>query len=195
MADSPAEQVHRRFTELSKPSASLLPASRSEVSVACEAARRTLRSAAQELVDDAAGLPILTSKSCDGTPMRVAWQASRALPSGKKLRTAGRCGVEFLVSNQFLKAQLPGDGWTTRVMLAEPIALKHWKSAPAIMAAAQRDWLSLRQMRHTGLAIEHYVTDRAGHAALVRLARRWHVDQPLPAVLTEGQTAEKTRWM
>ena len=123
--EGPAALAAARFKELSKPSASLDHSGCFEVDVACAAAKRILQKAASDLVSEAAGLPILSSKSCDGTPMRVVHQSAYTLPSGKKVRTKGKAGMEFLVPNQFLKADVPGAGWTTRVLLTEPVALEH----------------------------------------------------------------------
>ena len=84
-----------------------------EIHRACEAAKRTLRGAVEELVEDAAGLPILISKCCDDTHMRIAFQTYRAVPGGKRVKLYGNSGVEFLVANQFFKADIPGAGCAT----------------------------------------------------------------------------------
>ena len=81
--------------------------------------------------------------------------------------------------NQFVRANLPGQGWTTQVLLAEPVPLTHGKSAPAILAASHRDWKSLRSIGHSGCCVEHYVWDRAGISALERLTRQWHLAQDM----------------
>ena len=62
----------------------------------------------------------------------------------------------------------------------EGAELKYKKTAQAILGAAFDKWTSMRQMGHTGCAIEHYVWDRAGLTALARMTRQWHLEQPCP---------------
>ena len=168
------------FKDLAKPSGSLTGPQANEASVGCEAAKRVMRQAVEDLVADACGMPILTSKSCDGTPLSVKHRSQWKMPgSGRVIKSMGKQGIEALVSNQFFRAQMPSGEWVTRVLLSEPRPLTYGKSAPAICGAAFKDWVSLRELRHPGIALEHYVIDRAGYTALERLFRQWHASQPL----------------
>ena len=135
---------------------------------------------AQAFVSSAGQRPMLSSKSCDGTPITVVHRQTRHQPTGKAVRSQGKQCVEFLVQNQFLRCDMGPDGWQSRVLLAEPTPLWRGKSVPAILSAARRDWRTLRSLGHCGCAVEHYCWDRAGITALDRDTRKWHLVQPLP---------------
>ena len=162
---------------LSQASACLDKSSMWEAKVAAEAAKEVLKRSCRDLVDEAAGMPMLTSKSCDGTPIRVTHRTSTKLPSGREVRSQGRAGQEFLVCNQFIRAEIPGSGWQTRVYLGEAVPLTHGKSAPSIIAASFRDWSTLRELGHHGCCVEHYVWDRASITALDRMVRQYHASK------------------
>ena len=154
---------------------------KSEMPLACEVANATLLSGAQALVREAAGRPMVTSKSCDGTPITVTHRATHVQPNGKKVKVSGRKGQEFLVCNQFVRTQMGGaSGMQTKVLLAEPTALVHGKTVPAILAACRQHWRRLRDLGHTGCAIEHYCWDRLPIQALEKQTRQWHAAQPMP---------------
>ena len=61
-----------------------------QLPLACEVAKETLRRSAAELVREAAGLPMVTTKSCDGTPITVAHRSQVRQPGGKRARVTGR---------------------------------------------------------------------------------------------------------
>ena len=148
--------------------------------IGCEVTKEVLRRRVVDLVDDASGLPILSSKSCDGTPINVAHWSNHHLPTGGKVRVRGREGREFLVSNQFIRAFLPDDSTRTAVLKSEAVPLHEGKSAAAILAAAQRGWVSMRELGHTGPLIDHFVWDRAGLTRLEHDSRLWHAAQNKP---------------
>ena len=119
---------------------------------------------------------MLTTKSCDGTPMNVAKRVAKVLPSKKKCLSSGRESHEFLVQNQFLR-RLDVDGTAkTSVMLSEAQALAHGKTVEAITQCCLKHWKSLRQLGHYGPSIEHYVWHRAIIEKLERTFRQWHKD-------------------
>ena len=98
--------------------------SKTAVPQACEVIKETLRRGAQGLIADAAGRPILTSKSCDGTPITVSHHKSYSQPGGKRVRKVGKQGVEFLVANQFVRSDIGvGGAMLTKVILGEPTPL------------------------------------------------------------------------
>ncbi len=77
-----AQQASDRLVQLSKPSACVDRSEWYEAAVACEAGKEVLRRGAAQLVVDAAGVPILSSKSCGGTPICVVHRSKKVLPSG-----------------------------------------------------------------------------------------------------------------
>ena len=145
----------------------------------CEVTKEVLRRRIQDIVSDASGFAILSSKSCDGTPIK-AERKQHILHTGKKFRTEGRKGVEFLVSNQFVRAFMPDQSTRTAVMMAEAVPLHKGKSAAAILAAAERGWLYMRDFGHRGPLIDHFVWDRAGLTRLEHDSRLWHAARPRP---------------
>ena len=103
MVVSEAESATMKLRALGKASHSLSKDERFELAVAAEAAKETMEAAADELVQKAAGWPMLCSRSCDGAPMQVAQHFSRTLPgSNRKVRSVGKASKEFLVkTNSF----------------------------------------------------------------------------------------------
>ena len=125
----PAEDAAAIIQQLSRASACMDVAQSREAGLACEAGKETLLRGAKEFVRAALGVPVLTSKGSDGTPISVAYRGSRTMPGGaKKVRTQGRTGVEFLIANQFLRAHFH-DGWKTRVVLEEAVPLTNGKKS------------------------------------------------------------------
>ena len=133
-----------------------------ELDIGCEATKRVLLQKAQDLVAGAHGMPVLTSKSCDGTPMNVKPDSRLRLgTTGKQVSTKGRKGEEFLVSNQFLRTRGLDGQVRTAVMLSEAVQLAD-TSAAATLSAARVGWKWLRELGHGGIAIEHFVWGRNG---------------------------------
>ena len=155
----------------------------------CEAGKDMLLRNARRLVAGSNNLPVLSSKSCDGTPLNLAFIERKRLPSGAKVRAQSRRGMELLVANQFLRTKTPQGGWDTSVLLGEAIPLTFTKIAPAVFQAAQQHWKTLRALGQRGPAIEHYVMDRCGLTALERLARQFHATQPALDPRPEEDTA------
>ena len=174
MASREAQEAIECISTLSKASSVLSPHKTWEVGLACEVGKEVLRRVARQLIEDAEGAPVLSSKSCDGTPLVVAHRGSSTLTSGKKVRTQGRECCEFLVKNQFLRTKDSDGKWKTAVLLGEPVNLIFGKSVNAIIQASLKDWDRVRDLGHMGCAIEHYVFDRAGITALERNMRQWH---------------------
>ena len=160
--------------------------------ILCEAVKRTMWSSARRMVSDSCRLPMLSTKSCDGTPIRVAHRTTRRIGKHATVQSCGKEGREFLVSHQFIKANLPEAGWTTKVVLPEPMTLNWGKSAPATLSVAFKEWSSLRQLGHTGIAIEHYAFDRFAIGALERLCRQWHFEQS-SSDPPDGMTVDEAR--
>ena len=180
-----SESAREVLQRLGKASAFLNDAERQyDAPVACEVFKETLLRGTRALIGDAAGRPLLTSKSCDGTPLTVAHRSVHQLPGGRKVRKTAKQGCEFLVANQFVRADLGGDiGMKTKVLLGEPTPLMHGKTVPSILLACQEHWRTLRSLGHYGCSIEHYCWDRLSIGALEQQTRWWHASQPLPAEL------------
>ena len=151
-----------------------------EMAVVAEVAKEALRSAASNFVSDAEGMPLLSSRSCDGTPIRVVHRSTVQLHAARKEKSSGKKGMKFLVKNQFLRGKDVTGAWSTRVLLSEATPMVFGKTTGAILGACFKDWQSLREMGHVGCAVEHYVFDRLSIGALERLCRQRHQDQQLP---------------
>ena len=106
----------------------------------CEVGKGMLLRGARQLVQEAHHRPMLTSKSCDGTPITVTRRESHTQPSGKKVKTQGKQCHEFLVGNQFLRLPDGPHESSTKVLLWEPTILTRGKTAAAILAASRRHW-------------------------------------------------------
>ena len=158
---------------LSHASGSLTKAEMRATDRVAEVAKEVMLDAGSALVMLAAGRPMLSSKSADGTPVSVAVQQRRYLPSGSVVRRSGRHCVEYLVKNQFLRTHTD-DGCATRVLLQDPQPLVHGKKCDAIFSACKRGWVTLRTLGHEGCAVEHYCYDRMGIDSHARLWRQWH---------------------
>ena len=150
-----------------------------DMEVACHATKMVLDRKAEDLISNAGGMPVLSSKSCDGTPMNIRCSSSLQLgTTGKKVVTRGRRGVEFLVGHQFLRTRGLDGQLKTAVRLTEAVPLEHSTGTAAIWAASQQGWKWLRELGHRGCAIEHFVWDRKGITKLERDTRRWDELKP-----------------
>ena len=172
-----AEDAFERISALGKTSAVTDTSGTRQVAVGCEAVKEMLYIAAKDLVADVGNRPMLTSKSCDGTPVRTVHRSTHKLPSGKTVLAHGHQSNEFMIVNQWMRARLVDESLATRVLLHEPVQLKFGKSVNAILSVCWARWFSLRQLGHHGIAIEHYAFDRAGFTKLNRLIRQWHEEE------------------
>ena len=121
-----------------KASHSLSSSEEWELGVACEAGKEVLATTAQELVEEASGLPILCSRSCDGTPLLVGVRLGVAAPLGKKRVTMHtKSAMELLVKNEFLRCRLPDGHLRTRVVLREATSLEYWEICPSYIGSLQ----------------------------------------------------------
>ena len=116
--------------------------------------------------------PVLSTKSCDGTPVRAQHYGRVKVPGMKVQKTHGKEGREVLVANQFIRYRDAGEGWRTAALLTEPVPLTLGKEVPLVLSAAHRTWASLRSLGAANCIVEHYCWDRAGVAALERQCRQ-----------------------
>ena len=94
------------------------PGSR-QLAVCCHAAKATLSAAFLHIVHNNQGMPLLSSKSSDGTPMNTVQRQKVKTPEGQTVACSGRATAEFLCQLQFVRA-LHADGThETSVLLAE----------------------------------------------------------------------------
>ena len=165
--------VVQLVTSLSRASGVLSREEERAMAKCAEVSKDVLAEGMVDLVRMAAGSPLLMSKSSDGTPVSVAARAKAMLPSGSAVSRAGRDTPEFLVMNQMGRCVLDDGGAVTRVLVKDPIPLKHGKSVLAQFEVQRRQWKSARELGHRGCAIEHFVFDRFGISAMERTWRQW----------------------
>ena len=67
------------------------------LNIICEAAKETMARKSQDMVNANINIPMMTSKSCDGTPMNTLHKTIVKLPRGKRVISSGRSANEFLV--------------------------------------------------------------------------------------------------
>eukprot|EP00974_Lingulodinium_polyedra_P055426 5329884-Lingulodinium_polyedra.AAC.1 len=79
------------------------------LAVSCEVAKRTMEVSFLDVIHRNQGQPLMTSRSCDGTPINVKARTSVTLPSGRVVRSSGRSSAEFLVKVQWVRC-LHADG-------------------------------------------------------------------------------------
>ena len=159
----------RRIHDLCKASSSVDGKNVLEIQKVCEISKHVLACKFNELIAEADGAPMLSSKSADGTPLSTVVRSVGTLPSGKSFSRTGKETHEYLVKNQFARVILPNGAVRSAVLLQDPIKLAHGKTCIAIFEACRKDWKSLRQLGHRGLVIEHYGYDRLGIEATERL--------------------------
>ena len=88
---------------LSKPSSFLEKHSEWELATACEAAKAVLRGKAKQLVDGAGRDLVLTSKSCDGTPIVITKRHQQKLSGGALVKGQGQAVSGIVAKRTKLK--------------------------------------------------------------------------------------------
>ena len=102
------------------------------------AAKTCLRARAHQLLDGHPGCPCLVQYSCDCTPVRTKQTTTVGQHQAqiKRRKISGHQTQEFLVQQVFVTiCSAPGDLHHS-VLLADPLALRHGKSMPALLAVA-----------------------------------------------------------
>ena len=145
-----------------------------ELGKVAEVGKRVLATAAQQLVLDADGTPMLRSTSFDGTPITTRLQIHRQRDNGKRICRSGHESHEFLIMLEFYRYVDHTGECHTRAVVRDPLSLKYGKTAPAIFSCVKWHMRTLRQLNHTGIAIEHYTMDRCGFSAFHKLLYQWH---------------------
>ena len=139
-----------------------------------EIGKATMRLSVLAFVTACAGTPAARSTSSDGTPISVKSTRHGVGPSGSFVRT-GRESHEFLVSHSLYRGHNQTSDTLQTVMNVNDAQPLTWgKSTPAQFEAMILGLKSLRQLGHTGIAVEHYIWDSAGIGALSRQCKQWH---------------------
>ena len=140
-----------------------------------------------KLVAEAAMSPMFIEMSADGTPIVAFKHHSSRLPPGKVVHCKAKQTEEFFVRNRFVRCTLPDGRVEKRVVVHDPVLLKHRKSSHAIADVLRRDWKTGRQLGHAGCAIQSYRFNRFALSALERIWQQVHTaDAPCHDGLAPG---------
>ena len=105
------------------------------------------------------GHACFTSYSSDGTPLLTSERFVKDL-RGTKIRRRGRQLNEFLLERCCYQSFDIGGNLVTRTLFRDPLPLTSGTSALAQFACCMQ-WPSLREHGFKGLAVSHFVFDRA----------------------------------
>eukprot|EP00974_Lingulodinium_polyedra_P096725 9375201-Lingulodinium_polyedra.AAC.1 len=134
-----------------------------------------LRAQGARLIRESSHLPLLSSYSSDGTPLKTYHRISFQSATGPKTRRSGQQPVEVLVQNQFLR-YFDGSGVPRSVaIIQDPVPLTKGKSGDALFACAQAMCLIPREHGHRGVNVIHMCFDGALHDFLVRRLKQSHM--------------------
>lgn len=140
----------------------------------CESIKYFLKAKGEALVRDAAGSPVLMSYSFDGTPLSVKTRMTAEWEKGAKVAITGRATSEYLVQHMYYRTYGSTGRARTCLVIRDPLPLTSGKSAWALWSAGQEFKRTPMQIGHTGISIVHYVFDRAGYSALLRMNKQFH---------------------
>eukprot|EP00974_Lingulodinium_polyedra_P064257 6206840-Lingulodinium_polyedra.AAC.1 len=158
-----------------------------------ESAKTVQRQAAIQCIKDASDMPVLSSYSSDGTPLRVASALAHKSPTKAKQRRLGFLTQEILVQHQFFRSYDGAGGCHTVAISKEPVPLQWGKHGDAILACAIQDYIMARDHGHQGITVCHLAFDGALHSFLARRLRQYHLDQAIqraPAQLEAGMDVQ-----
>ena len=129
---------------------------------------------ARHVVEQAEGRPVLYSYGSDRTPMLTTSTVSSPSPiAGKIVRKAGR-GLEYLLETAFV-VTTNGNGELLKAALFKPpTPLDKGKGAWQCFSASCDFFPMLRRLGHRGIAISHYVFDRALFGSLQTKQKQRH---------------------
>ena len=88
---------------------------------------------------------MLIEMSAVGTPVVAFKHQSSRLPSGEVVHRKAKQTEDFLVRNQFARCMLPAGRVETRVVVYDPVRVKHSKTADAVAEVLTEDWKIGRQ--------------------------------------------------
>lgn len=175
MSDSSEFSLRHLAEELGKASTVLGKADVGNVMKLCEIIKLHLKRKAARLVAGASGRPILSSYSCDSTPMKSSVRLSAGgLVPNEPIERRGKHCVEFLLQRGWYKTLGPDGGIKMTPLLGDPVPLTLGKTAWHLYSAAQDFTPLLQEMGHDGISISHYAFDRAIYAPLLRKLLQRH---------------------
>ena len=138
----------------------------------CEVVKSYMVSKAHQLVAEAGHMPVLVTYASDGTPLRVRQRMVLNAGVGSVTAARGKATDEYLVQIAFLRyLDIDGQSHNT-VVMREPLALTHGKSAMALFAAGQGLLPPVRSMGHLGVSVSHFSFDRGCYSALFRVFKQ-----------------------
>lgn len=185
-----SESVKELFQRFSKPSARFVETSQlRQLAKLTEVTKAYLFSACCSLVRNVSnGHAIFRTYSSDGTPAVLAAQFVKHLRGSKIVRKA-RQSQEFLMERVCYSTFDERGEKVTRTCFRDPLPLTSGKSSIAQFACCMQ-WPTLREHGFMGLAVSHYVWDRAGFVPMANLAKRYHA---MIGSEIEGDKAEEAR--
>ena len=117
--------------------------------------------------------PTLAYYSSDGTPLQTHLKTSKQI-ADVVVRREGKQTVEYLMQVIFFR-RIGGSGDAETVaVIKPPLPLSHGKTGLAIFSASLDAFPHLRQMGHTGVAVQFYCFDRAVYSSLMRRLKQHH---------------------
>ena len=129
---------------------------------------------AKHVVEQAEGRPVLYSYGADSTPMLTTSTVSSLSPmKGRVVRKAGR-GLEYLLERGFVVSTNSRGELLKAALFKAPTPLDKGKGAWQCFSASCDFFPILRRLGHRGIAISHYVFDRALFASLQTKQKQRH---------------------
>ena len=141
-----------------------------------ESGKAMLRTQAAELIRECNHLPLLSSYSNDGTPLKTYHRIAVQRADGQNMVRVGQQSLEVLVQNQFLR-YFDGGGIPRSVaVIQDPVPLTKGKTGDAVFACAKEMALIPRDYGHRGVNVIHLCFDGALHDFLVRRTKQHHLE-------------------
>eukprot|EP00974_Lingulodinium_polyedra_P014021 1357545-Lingulodinium_polyedra.AAC.1 len=162
-----------------KPSTSLAWGDAHKLGALLESAKAAERQAAINLITEAEGMPVLSSYSNDGTPVKYVQAVYHTDRTNAKRVKKGKQGREVLVQNQFFRWYDGAGGCRTVLVSRDPVPLTEDKSGDSIFACLKEQYLMARDHGHLGIAISHVVFDGAQHSFLSRRVQQYHLERAI----------------
>ena len=145
---------------------------------------------ARHVVEQAEGRPVLYSYGSDSTPMLTTSTVSSPSPiAGKIVRKAGR-GLEYLLERAFVVTTNGSGELLKAALFKPPTPLDKGKGAWQCFSASCDFFPMLRRLGHRGIAISHYVFDRALFGSLQTKQKQKHALYYELAGGEEGKSGE-----
>lgn len=168
------DQISSKFLSFAKAARVLDKEESNIVSKLCEIGKSFLWSKARALVAGSGGRAILYSYGSDGTPLLTRETISAKTSSHQRVTRKAGDGTEFLVERAFFLTSSPSGEPVATCLFRDPRPLLEGKTAQHLFGAMCAFFPLLRTIGFEGVAVSHYVFDRAVYSPLARLARQRH---------------------